>query len=188
MDALGRVVGNECLDISNLMWVVWNLSKRFAKDLMLQRGSISVEVQRVTVDLKEVLSKIKLRQAEKGIRWKLAHHTSMSFALGHFPGITALANMQYINVSLLWQQVILFSTLMHFLFYCKNELHSFKVNMSRSNWAVCAGTHCEQLCVSLCVEEDKYESLLTSLTKAVAMPAKATGHPWQQWWYFPSSG
>lgn len=32
------------------------------------------------------------------------------FGLGHFPGIIALTNMQYINVSLLRQQVILFST------------------------------------------------------------------------------
>lgn len=64
MDALGRVVGNWCLDISNLAWVVWNLPKRFAKDLMLQRGSIAGEVQRVTVGLKEVSSKISQRQAD----------------------------------------------------------------------------------------------------------------------------
>lgn len=50
MDALGRVVGNECLDISNLMRPAWNLSKRSAKDLMLERRSISGEVQRVAAE------------------------------------------------------------------------------------------------------------------------------------------
>ena len=66
---------------------------------MLQGGSISGEVQRVTVALKELFLQNKLKTNRQG-RWVKAG-TSYLYGLGRFPGITALANMQYINVSLL---------------------------------------------------------------------------------------
>lgn len=98
MDALGRVVGNWCLDISNLTWVVWNLQKRFAKGSMLQRESLSNEVRRLTVGLEEGSSTKSLRQADRRTGWiaETWHVRRLRLWSGT---LTALANMQCINVS-----------------------------------------------------------------------------------------
>lgn len=98
MAALGRVVGNWCLDINNLTWVVWNLQKRFAKDLMLRRESLSNEVQRLTVGLKNVFSTKSSRQADRPTGW--ITETWHVWCLRLWSGtLTALANVQCINVS-----------------------------------------------------------------------------------------
>lgn len=55
----------------------------------------------------------------KQLRTLYTIYSSLALGLGHFPGIVAFANRQRVNVSQLWKQVVLFSTLMCFLLNCK---------------------------------------------------------------------
>lgn len=151
-----------CIRESGWEWASWhqqlNVSglepvSMFAGKLMSQRGSISGEVLGVTVTRRGVSSGMISRQADKELQLKADWHFILLFIMSHFPGFITLANTQYINVSRPWQQVVLFSTLTHFLFY------SFKVTTrcsvySPSNITVLPPlAHTATSC--LCVEKER---------------------------------
>ena len=186
VDALGRVVGNECLDISNLMWVVWNLSKRFAKDLMFwericfwwsseghggsERG---FSPKRVRVKQTGVLGisvtpgmsffwSVSLSRRHC-IRKHSVHQRQPTLATGHLIQRFKAFSFPTVKASAPFQG--------------QHVPFPFTLWL---DWALSAGTHREQLCPCVSALKVTNTSLSVHPWEVVTMAAKATSHPWQQ--------